>query len=122
MLSCPIAPIRRLISAGIKVGIGLDSPASSGPIDMFAEMQAALLASRVKGEPVSAEGVWQMATTMGAKSLWFAKWRLDADWSQPFLAIETDAQTTEELIMQGKPERIRWIDPKLDEACGPNAD
>lgn len=68
-LGCPPAPIREMLDAGVIVGLGLDSAASSGPIDMFAEMRAALETSLKRGKPLTAEEVLNMATTMGAASL-----------------------------------------------------
>lgn len=61
-LKCPIAPVREMLDAGIQVGLGLDSAASSGPIDMFAEMRSALEVSLQRGRPVTAEEVWKIAT------------------------------------------------------------
>ena len=68
-LGCPTAPVRRMLESGIPVGLGMDSAASSGPIDMFAEMRSALDVSRALGEPLSAEQVWAMATDLGRRSV-----------------------------------------------------
>lgn len=61
-LGCPDAPVREFLDAGIDVGLGLDSAASSGPIDMFAEMRAAIEVSLRRGRSITGEEVWRMAT------------------------------------------------------------
>ncbi len=65
-LGCPIAPVRRMLESGIQVGLGMDSAASGGPIDIVAEMRSALHQSVERGEPLSAEQVWRMATNREA--------------------------------------------------------
>ncbi|MEO7454568.1 MAG: amidohydrolase family protein [Fimbriimonadales bacterium] len=61
-LGCPTAPIGAMLDAGIRVGLGMDSAASSGMIDMFAEMREALLVSKSTERCLSASEVWMMAT------------------------------------------------------------
>lgn len=100
-LNCPSAPIREALDAGVIVGLGLDSVASSGPIDMFAEMRAALAVSRQRGRHVQPEEVWQMATTWGAQSLGRPEWKLQAGSRVPLILIESTATSTEELIESG---------------------
>ncbi len=92
-LGCPLPDVRAMLDAGILVGLGMDSAASSGPIDMFAEMRA------VRG--VSADEIWAMATTMGAASLGFEI----PNWIQ----ISSAATTTEELIQQSQPSDVTWV-------------
>ncbi len=97
-LNCPIAPVRRMREAGIKVGIGLDSAASSGEIDFFAEMREAVSASRWLGEPLSVEDVWQMACFDGAKAM-------GADPEQgPWILVE-GCSTLEEALL-ARPEQV----------------
>lgn len=111
-LSCPIAPIRQMLRSGITVGLGLDSAASSGPVDMFAEMSAAVRLSRERGEPISAEECWQMATEGGARSLGMDSWVLAEGWSGPLLEIHVpDALSVEDLIERGSPGKVVWRDP-----------
>lgn len=64
------APIARMREKGITVGIGMDSAASSGAVDFFDEMRAAL-----EDSGLPAEAIWDMATRGGAKTIW-----LDRDW------------------------------------------
>jgi len=100
-LGCPNAAIREMLDAGVKVGIGLDSPASSGPIDMFAEMRAALDVSYRRGRHISPEEVWLMATTWGADSLGHEDWEIEVGSDVPLIRIACHVGTTEELISAG---------------------
>lgn len=86
-LGCPHAPVLRMLDRGIHVGIGLDSPASSGPIDMLAEMQAARDASMARLEPIPPAIIWDMATTGGAISLGVRDWEIDEGLKTPLIAI-----------------------------------
>lgn len=112
-LGCPIAPVRELLDAGVIVGLGLDSAASSGPIDLFAEMRAALEVSRFRGRPLLAEEVWRMATEMGARSipgLDLPPWHIAVGESPPLIALDIPgALTVEDLIEQGSSNSVRWI-------------
>jgi 5-methylthioadenosine/S-adenosylhomocysteine deaminase len=103
-LMCPDAPIREFLDAGILVGLGLDSPASSGPIDMFEEMRTALCSSHRREQPVSANEVWNMATTMGAASLELSGYN-----ETPWIAIRSQARTVEELIATAQPQDVSWL-------------
>lgn len=110
-LRCPIAPIRELLDAGVAVGLGLDSPASSGPIDMFAEMRAALRASRARGRPVADHEVWSMATSLGARSLMLPEARIGEGYEGPLIRIAVpDALCTEDLVDRGHPGLVSWVD------------
>src|SRR5262249_13723713 len=114
-LKCPVAPVREMLDAGILVGLGLDSPASSGPIGMFAEMRSALSVSMERGKPVTPEEVWRMATSMGADSLRAAvpelpKWRIEPGSQVPLIAIHlSTAQTVDDLIQRGTPDKVKWV-------------
>ncbi len=61
-LGCPVPQIGEMIDRGIRVGLGLDSAASSGEIDMFAEMRAALRLSTSAKRTVTSGQAWTMAT------------------------------------------------------------
>jgi 5-methylthioadenosine/S-adenosylhomocysteine deaminase len=65
-LSCPVPEIGMMLDCGIRVGLGLDSAASSGPIDMFAEMRAAIALSERARRPLTHCEVWTMATRTDA--------------------------------------------------------
>ncbi len=112
-LQCPIAPVREMIDAGIRVGLGMDSAASGGPIDMFAEMRAALATSLDRGRPVTAEEVWRMATSEGFFSFGPAEggqWDVVVGGNTPLLKIHVeDAQSVEDLVDRGSPEAVEWV-------------
>jgi len=61
-LGCPVPQIGAMLDRRIRVGLGLDSAASSGPIDMFAEMRAALELSTRARRALTPQEVWTMAT------------------------------------------------------------
>jgi 5-methylthioadenosine/S-adenosylhomocysteine deaminase len=110
-LNCPSAPVREMLDRGIAVGIGLDSCASSGPIDMFAEMTAALDQSEERGRPLTGTEVWRMATVMGARTLLVEHWDVVEGSFAPLIAIDIESESMVDLIRQGKPELVRWISP-----------
>lgn len=71
-----IAPVARLLKAGINVCIGTDGPASNNSLNMTREMNyAALLQKGVTGDPeiVNAETAFRMATRNGAAALGLGK-------------------------------------------------
>lgn len=105
-LQCPIAPVRRMVEAGVRVGLGLDSCASGGPIDMFAEMRACLQASRDRGEPLSAEQVWRLSTVDGCKAVAFGRPDLPP---LPWIKIHTEAAATTEDLMRSSPDHVEWL-------------
>lgn len=100
-LDCPISPVRRMREAGVKVGIGLDSAASSGVIDFFAEMREAVSSSRWLGEPLSVSDVWHMACYEGADAM-------GVDASQgPWILIK-DCSSLEEALL-ATPDQVEWV-------------
>ncbi|MBX3110602.1 MAG: amidohydrolase family protein [Fimbriimonadaceae bacterium] len=108
-LQCPRAPVREMLDAGILVGLGLDSAASSGPVDMFAEMRAALEVSLRRSRLVTAEEVWDMATTMGARSLGQDDWEIKPGAKVPLVALDlAGCLTTDEMVGRGGPESVLW--------------
>ena len=48
LLGCGIAPLAGLRAAGVRVGLGTDSPASTPSFDMFEEMRAAIAVARAR--------------------------------------------------------------------------
>ena len=67
-----VAPLARLREAGIRVGLGTDSPSSAVSLDMFDELRAALLLARASsGDPeaLSTASALRMATLDGARAL-----------------------------------------------------
>ena len=111
-LQCPTAPVREFLDAGITVGLGLDSPASGGKIDMFAEMRAALKVSRERNQPLTGEEVWRMATSEGYRSFGNpvkAAWDIYEGSTTPLIRLDVNgAQSTEEIIELGDPSTVSW--------------
>src|SRR5699024_10746710 len=72
VLGCGIAPLARLRAAGVRVGLGTDSPSSALSLDVFDEMRAALLLARASAcdpEALSAADALRLATLGGAEAL-----------------------------------------------------
>lgn len=71
-LGCGVAPLPAFLEAGIRVGFGTDSPASSNIMDIFGEMRTAIFLHRAMRQDASildaAECV-QIATLGGARAL-----------------------------------------------------
>jgi cytosine/adenosine deaminase-related metal-dependent hydrolase len=71
-LGSGIAPVRRMLQAGVAVGLGVDGSASNDCSNMLAEARQALLAHRLGADPslwVTADEVLWMATRGGAACL-----------------------------------------------------
>ncbi len=72
MLGCGIAPLSDLRAAGLRVGLGTDSPASTPSFDFFDELRAAVLVSRARErrpDALSAADALRLATIDGARAL-----------------------------------------------------
>lgn len=72
LLGCGIAPLARLRAAGLRVGLGTDSPASTPSFDVFEEMRAAILVARAGTASAGALGAadaLHLATLGSAESL-----------------------------------------------------
>jgi cytosine/adenosine deaminase-related metal-dependent hydrolase len=72
ILGCGIAPLRALLDAGIRVGLGTDSPASTPSFDLFEELRTAVYAARAReGRPdaLSAAEALELATLGSARAL-----------------------------------------------------
>ncbi|MCW5939459.1 MAG: amidohydrolase family protein [Fimbriimonadaceae bacterium] len=109
-LACPVAPVKRLLDAGVTVGLGLDSAASGGAIDMFKEMRACLQQSDERKEPITSAQVWFMATTGGAESLGLGDWRIEVGSKVPMILIEhPGASSLDDLIARGVPQDVKWL-------------
>jgi 5-methylthioadenosine/S-adenosylhomocysteine deaminase len=107
-LGSPSAPIAELRRRGVTVGLGMDSAASSGPVDMFAEMRAAMQVSDGRGDALSPEEVWLMATTDAAASIWLERdWRITEGGNPDLLLL--DSQPIDRLIEKGSERSVRRL-------------
>jgi 5-methylthioadenosine/S-adenosylhomocysteine deaminase len=76
LLGCGIAPVAELRAAGLRVGLGTDSPASTPSFDIFEEMRTAVFMARARerrADALTAEDALRLATVDAARAL-----RLDA--------------------------------------------
>ena len=72
LLGCGIAPLAALREAGVRVGLGTDSPASAPSFDMFDEMRAAVMGARARercSDVLSAADALALATLGSAHAL-----------------------------------------------------
>jgi cytosine/adenosine deaminase-related metal-dependent hydrolase len=72
ILGCGVAPLRELLDAGLRVGLGTDSPASTPSFDMFEEMRTAVYAARARAQrpdALSAADALRLATLGSASAL-----------------------------------------------------
>jgi 5-methylthioadenosine/S-adenosylhomocysteine deaminase len=77
LLGCGIAPLTLLRDAGVTVGVGTDSPASTPSFDMFEELRAAVMLARAhdrRAEALQAADALALATVDAARAL-----RLEAE-------------------------------------------
>ncbi|MET9379538.1 amidohydrolase [Streptomyces sp. NPDC002928] len=70
-LGCGIAPVARLLGAGVTVGLGTDGAVSSNSLDVLGAVRQAALVHKAGGDPtaVGAEQAVRMATIEGARAL-----------------------------------------------------
>jgi cytosine/adenosine deaminase-related metal-dependent hydrolase len=72
MLGCGIAPLNDLLDAGVRVGLGTDSPSSALDFDMWAEMRTAIMLARARtarADALSAATALELATTRAATAI-----------------------------------------------------
>jgi 5-methylthioadenosine/S-adenosylhomocysteine deaminase len=72
LLGCGIAPVEELLAAGVRVGLGTDSPASTPSFDMFEELRAAVYAARLRArrpDAMPAALALELATLGSARAL-----------------------------------------------------
>ena len=71
-LGCGIAPVVELHAAGVKIGLGTDSPASAPSFDMFDELRAAVFAARLRArrpDAMLAPEALELATIGSARAI-----------------------------------------------------
>jgi len=72
ILGCGAAPVAELLAAGVRVGLGTDSPASTPSFDLFEEMRTAVYTARLRGrrpDALSAKTALELATLGSARAL-----------------------------------------------------
>jgi cytosine/adenosine deaminase-related metal-dependent hydrolase len=72
LLGCGTAPLAELRAAGVRVGLGTDSPASTPSFDVFEEMRAAIYGARARAkrpEALLAGDALRLATLDAARAL-----------------------------------------------------
>ena len=72
LLGCGTAPVPEMLAAGVRVGLGTDSPSSALDLDMWAEMRAAIMLARARlarADALTAETALRMATLGGAEAI-----------------------------------------------------
>jgi 5-methylthioadenosine/S-adenosylhomocysteine deaminase len=75
LLGCGMAPLADLRAAGLRIGLGTDSPASTPSFDVWEELRTAIYVSRARErrpDALTAEGALQLATLGGAAALGLA--------------------------------------------------
>ncbi|MGH2921069.1 MAG: 8-oxoguanine deaminase, partial [Gaiellaceae bacterium] len=114
-LGAGVAPVRDLLGAGVRVGLGVDGSASNERSDLFLEVKQALLVARGRGGPaaLTARDALRLGTRGGAavlrrddigsleagKCADFAVWRTDG------LELGGAADTVAGLVLSG-PHRV----------------
>jgi len=70
-LGAGVAPVRPMLDAGVRVGLGVDGSASNERSDIFLDMKNALLVARGRNGPdaLTARGALRLATRGGAEVL-----------------------------------------------------
>jgi len=72
VLGCGVAPLARLRAAGLRVGLGTDSPASAPSFDVFEEMRTAIYLARAEAKDpgaLDAQAALRLATVEAARAL-----------------------------------------------------
>jgi cytosine/adenosine deaminase-related metal-dependent hydrolase len=72
LLGCGVAPLAELRAAGLRLGLGTDSPASAPSFDMFDELRATIMGARARerrSEALSAAEALELGTLGSARAL-----------------------------------------------------
>ena len=114
-LGCGVLDLDTVERAGILVGLGTDSPASAGPIDMFAEMRSALELHRAVGGDATrpdAVRLLELATVDAARALGYDDVGILAPGASADVvacAIEPAADPTRSYVLTGAPAHVRAV-------------
>jgi cytosine/adenosine deaminase-related metal-dependent hydrolase len=72
VLGCGAAPLAEMRAAGVRIGLGTDSPASTPSFDLFEEMRTAVYTARVRerrADALTANAALELATLGAARAL-----------------------------------------------------
>jgi 5-methylthioadenosine/S-adenosylhomocysteine deaminase len=72
LLGCGIAPVEEMVAAGVRVGLGTDSPASTPSFDFFEELRTAVYLARLRAQrpdAMHASLALELATLGSARAL-----------------------------------------------------
>lgn len=69
ILSSGVAPIRRMLDAGVRLGLGVDGSASNDGNQLLGEARQAMLLQRVSGAALTAREALELATLGGSRLL-----------------------------------------------------
>jgi 5-methylthioadenosine/S-adenosylhomocysteine deaminase len=114
-LASGVAPLTRLLGAGLRVGLGTDGPASNNDLDLWEEMRFAALLARVhdrRADALPARAALDLATRGGGEALGrpdlgrlapgSAADMILVDLQDPaFVPLHDDAQLVEHLVWSG---------------------
>ncbi|GAB6860889.1 amidohydrolase [Haloplanus litoreus] len=93
-LASGMAPIQRLLDAGVAVGLGTDGAASNNDLDLFDEMRDAAMLGKLAADDasaVAAPDAVRMATAGGAAVLGLDAGRIEAGAAADFAVVDLDA-------------------------------
>ncbi|AWB26672.1 amidohydrolase [Halococcoides cellulosivorans] len=93
-LASGMAPVQRLLDAGVPVALGTDGAASNNDLDVFGEMRDAALVGKLAADDASAvdaQSAVEMATAGGADVLGFESGRIEAGANADLAVLDLDA-------------------------------
>ncbi|MFW5937532.1 MAG: amidohydrolase [Halanaeroarchaeum sp.] len=92
-LASGMAPVERLLDAGVDVALGTDGAASNNDLDVFDEMRDAAMVGKLAADDASAvpaEAVVRMATEGGNRALGFDGGRVQAGAAADLVVVDFD--------------------------------
>jgi 5-methylthioadenosine/S-adenosylhomocysteine deaminase len=93
-LASGMAPVQRMLDAGVTVGLGTDGAASNNDLDMFDEMRDAAMLGKLAADDasaVAAETVVEMATRGSADALDFRSGAVEPGANADLVVLDLDA-------------------------------
>ncbi|WP_135824732.1 amidohydrolase [Halorussus ruber] len=93
-LASGMAPVQKLLDAGVTVGLGTDGAASNNDLDMFDEMRDAAMVGKLAEEDASAvpaESVVRMATQGSAEAIGFDSGRIEAGANADIAVVDLES-------------------------------